>query len=75
MDVAITSLSVTYGDVRCSIFTRTNNGRQYANAANNITHVNPISTATIVASAVLITDATPFIPQAQGINGEFIFEI
>lgn len=52
-----------------------NSGRLYANAANTITHINPSSTATIVASTVLITDTQPFIPQAQGIKAVFIFEI
>jgi hypothetical protein len=54
---------------------RANSGKQYAIAANNNTQLNPISTATIVARAVLITDTHPFIPHAQGTNAVFTFEI
>jgi len=50
------------------------NGRAYANAANNITRLNPNSTATIVARAVLITDTHPLSPHAQGICSTFSFE-
>ena len=63
------------GECSLSIFKWTINGKEYANAANNITHVNPISTATIVARAVLMTDTHPFIPHAQGIKAAFTFEI
>jgi hypothetical protein len=49
------------------------NGRQYDNAANNITLVNPILTDTIVASTVLLTEVQPFMPQAQGTADSFLF--
>ena len=42
--------------------------------AISITMLNPKEIANTVAKTVLITEAQPFIPQAQGIRGEAVIE-
>ena len=49
-------------------------GKQYAIAAMIITELNPSSTDTMVARAVLITDVQPLIPHAHGICASCILE-